>query len=117
MTDRLATGVAWMVGKLIGFAPVTCQYTRGGQSEELDMRRSPQPTQAIELDGRIIEWEPVDFLVATDDLPFGEPEDNDRITCTVGNTTIVHGVYSPGTSRVSHDLSSAMTRIRTKVVN
>lgn len=81
------------------------------------MRRSPQPTEAVEINERIIEWEPVDFLIATPDLPFGEPEDNDRITCTVNGQTIVHGVYSPGAARVSRDLSSAMMRIHTKVIN
>lgn len=105
-----------MVGKLVTFSPTSCEYVRGSQSETLDMRRSPQPTQVVEVEGRLIEWEPVDFLVATTDLPFGQPEDNDRIICTINGETLTHGVYIPGNAKASRDLSSAMTRIHTKVI-
>lgn len=117
MTNGFQTAVSWMAGKLVAFAPTSCQYARRGISHTLDMQRSPQPTAFIEVDGRVIQWEPVDFKVETSLLPFGAPERGDQITCDVGAVRTVHEVFMVGNEQPWRDLSGAMTRIHTKVIN
>lgn len=112
----IADGVAWMVGELTEHAGTSCTYHRGGQSDSVTMVRSPQPTQALEIDGRVIEWQPVDFKIKTSLLPFGEPQRGDQIRCTVNGDVLVHEVHMPGNSPPFRDLSGVMTRIHTKVI-
>lgn len=105
-----------MVGKVLDYAGIECQYVRGSRKADVVMRRDPQPTQVQEIDGRLIEWEPIHFKIGTSDLPFGQPEDNDLIKCVVNGENLTHGVYIPEDAKVSRDLSSSMTRVHSKLI-
>lgn len=116
MADILADGVRWMAGIVTTKSGISCTYIRGSQRSTLNMRRVPQATAAVEIDGRVIEWTPVDFLVGTADLPYGEPKRGDQIRCSVNGETRTHEVFMVGNEKPSRDLADAMTRIHTKVV-
>lgn len=117
MSDRLASAVHWMTGKLLDFSSVQCTYTRGELTEAVVMRRSSLPTQVIDLQAVTVEWQPVDFLIQTIALPFGRPQRGDQIVCVIQGDEVVHEVFALGTEKPWRDVANAMTRIHTKVIN
>jgi hypothetical protein len=74
----------------------------------------------VDINGRLIEFEPIDFLADTTKLKFGTvaftPERGDLIRCTVISDTITHEVFSPNQGHPWFTATGGMIRIRTKVV-
>lgn len=76
------------------------------------MRRSVGQSQQVEINGTLVEYIPVDFILLTSALPYTEPRRGDRIK--YGSS--VYEVSTPGGEKVFRQITATMTRIHTQQV-
>lgn len=118
MPDLLASGAAWISGRLKTHASKTVTYRRG--IDEVELLASVGNTEfEIETeDGADLErWQSRDFLIAAADLVLAGqtvlPEKGDTIKETVGDATHVYEVMAPGD--VPHFRYSDAHRVRLRI--
>jgi hypothetical protein len=90
----------------------TGYYIRDNTTTTVTVRRSVGQSQTIELNGTLVEYIPVDFILLTTALPYLEPRRGDRIK--YGSE--VYEVSTPGGEKVFRQITSTMTRIHTQQV-
>lgn len=87
-------------------------YIRGSTTTTVTVRRSVGQSQSVEVNGTLVEYIPVDFILKTSVLPYSEPRRGDRIK--YGSE--VYEVSTPGGEKVFRQITSTMTRIHTQQV-
>lgn len=116
MADMLAAGAAWMAGQLKSAAGTTVVYVRGNQSVEVTATIGASAFEAANQSGVVERWESRDYLVATDDLPFGDPAHGDKIVETINGGSVTYEVASPRGVPLWHygDSFRLIVRVHTK---
>lgn len=95
MPDMLATGAAWMAGQLKSSAGANVIYVRGQEAGEVTATIGASAFEAANQSGVIERWESRDYLIATADLPFGDPAHGDKIVETVNGESVTYEVATP----------------------
>lgn len=95
MPDMLAAGAAWMAGQLKAAAGTTVVYVRGNEAAEVTATIGASAFEAANQSGVVERWESRDYLIATDDLPFGDPAHGDRIVETLNSESVTYDVATP----------------------
>lgn len=95
MTDLLAAGAAWLTSQLNAAAGTTVTYRRGSDEAEITATIGRSDFEAQDQSGVMVNWEARDYLVPTDQLPFGEPVRGDVIVEGSGILAIEYEVVAP----------------------
>lgn len=95
MADLLASGAAWLTARLKAAAGTTVTYTRAGESAEVVATIGRSEFETANQSGIIERWESRDFLISTEDLPFGIPLRGDEIIEVRGGDIVSYEVSSP----------------------
>lgn len=100
MSDLLAKGAAWLSGQLKDHASQSVTYERGVDTVAVQATVGRTVFELENEEGDLERWESRDFLIDTADLVLAGsptlPDAGDRIRETVGTTTYVYEVMSPG---------------------
>jgi hypothetical protein len=90
-------------------------YFRGTDKTTVTMRKSTRPPVLVDAgSGTVIEVRPVDFIILTADLPYGDPQPGDHIRSGGLTWEVLPNLL---TEKVFRRISDQMTRIHTKQVN
>jgi len=95
VADLIRSGASWLTDQLKAAAGTTIAYVRGGSTATLTatVGRSMFESQ---LQGGVVEqWESRDFIIKTDELPYGEPQRGDKIYEQFGTVSNVYEVTTP----------------------
>jgi hypothetical protein len=116
MPDMLAAGAAWLTSQLNAAAGTTVTYRRGSDEAEITATIGRSDFEAQDQNGVIENWEARDYLVPTDQLPFGEPLRGDVIVETSGGVDLDYEVAAPRGVPVFRygDAFRSIVRIHTK---
>lgn len=95
MADLLSSGAAWLAGQLKTAAGTTVVYVRGQNAVEVVATIGNSAFEAANQSGVVERWESRDFLIATDDLPFGDPLHGDKIVETINDIAVTYAVSTP----------------------
>jgi hypothetical protein len=116
MPDMLAAGAAWLTSQLNAAAGTTVTYRRGSDEAEITATIGRSDFEAADQNGVIENWEARDYLVPTDELPFGEPLRGDVIVETSGGLDLEYEVAAPRGVPVFRygDAFRSIVRIHTK---
>jgi hypothetical protein len=116
MPDLLAAGAAWLTSQLNAAAGTTVTYRRGSDEAEITATIGRSDFEAQDQSGVIENWEARDYLVPTDQLPFGEPVRGDVIVETSGGLDLEYEVAAPRGVPVFRygDAFRSIVRIHTK---
>jgi hypothetical protein len=116
MPDMLAAGAAWLTSQLNAAAGTTVTYRRGSDEAEITATIGRSDFEAADQNGVIENWEARDYLVPTDQLPFGEPLRGDVIVETSGGLDLEYEVAAPRGVPVFRygDAFRSIVRIHTK---
>ena len=116
MPDMLAAGAAWLTQQLNAAAGTTVTYRRGSDEAEVTATIGRSDFEAADQSGVIENWEARDYLVPTDQLPFGEPLRGDVIVETSGGLDLEYEVAAPRGVPVFRygDAFRSIVRIHTK---
>lgn len=115
MADMLANGAAWLAGQLKAAAGTTVTYVRGNQASEVTATIGASAFESANQSGVLERWESRDYLIAVQDLPFGNPVRGDLITEDVGGLLLEYEVASPRGVPEWHpaDAFGVMVRVHT----
>ena len=116
MADMLANGAAWLAGRLKAAASTTVTYVRGNSAGEVAATIGASAFEAANQSGVVERWESRDYLVSTDDLPFGDPAHGDKIVEEIDGTSVTYEVATPRGVPPWHygDAFRLIVRIHTK---
>ena len=116
MPDMLAAGAAWLTQQLNAAAGTTVTYRRGSDEAEVTATIGRSDFEAADQSGVIENWEARDYLVPTDQLPFGEPLRGDVIVEVSGGLDLEYEVAAPRGVPVFRygDAFRSIVRIHTK---
>ncbi len=116
MPDMLAAGAAWLTSQLNAAASTTITYRRGSDEAEVTATIGRSDFEATGQSGVIENWESRDFLIPTDDLPFGEPLRGDTIVESAGGLEVEYEVAAPRGVPVFRygDAFRSIVRVHTK---
>jgi hypothetical protein len=116
MADMLRTGAAWLADQLKAAASTTCAYKRGANTAQFIASVGKSTFESSDSSGVIERWESRDYLVKTDELPYGEPQRGDIIVEEIGGVATFYEVASPRGVPLFHygDAFQAICRIHTK---
>lgn len=119
MADMLASGTAWLTDQLKASAGMTVAYVRGGNTATMTATIGRSVFEAANASGVIEQWESRDYIVKTDELPYGEPRRGDRIYEQFGTVSNVYEVVTPrGVPLFGYgDAFQTCVRIHTKRVD
>ena len=92
MADMLAAGAAWLTERLRSSAASTVAYVRSGNTATVPATIGQSRFESQDGNGVIEQWESRDFIIKTDELPYGEPQRGDRIYEQLGG---VAQIYAP----------------------
>jgi hypothetical protein len=95
MSDLIRDGAAFLADALRSSAGTAVVYSRGASSQTVIATIGKSIFESQDASGVVETWESRDFIVRLSDLPFGEPQRNDRITETIGGSSIVYAVSAP----------------------
>lgn len=91
----LSSGAAWLAGQLHAAASSTVVFVRGASAVETKATVGSSSFEAANQSGVVERWESRDFIVRTDDLPFGEPQRGDKVVETINGISVTYDVSSP----------------------
>lgn len=119
MADMLAVGSAWLTDQLKSAAGTTVSYVRGGNTATMTATIGRSLFESTNTSGVIEQWESRDYVVKTDELPYGEPQRGDRIYEQFGTVANVYEVVTPrGVPLFRYgDAFQSCVRIHTKRVD
>ena len=95
MADMLAAGAAWLTDRLRSSAASEVAYVRGGNTATVPATVGSSTFEAQGASGVIEQWESRDFIVKTEELPYGEPRRGDRIYEQLGGVANIYEVSAP----------------------
>jgi hypothetical protein len=91
----LASGASWLAGQLKTAAGSTVVYVRGNHAVEVTATIGSSAFEAANQSGVVERWESRDFLIATSDLPFGDPVQGDKIVEQINGVSVTYAVSTP----------------------
>ena len=112
----LRTGSAWLAQQLAAAAGTACAYRRGANTAQMTATIGRSTFESANQNGVVESWESRDYLVKTDELPYGEPRRGDLIVEEVNGVATFYEVSAPRGVPVFHyaDAFGTMCRIHTK---
>jgi hypothetical protein len=91
----LRTGTVWLAARLNESAGSVVTYRRGNNSASITATIGKSLFQADTQSGVVESWESRDYLLKTEDLPFGQPQRGDLILETTGGIVTTYEVSTP----------------------
>lgn len=109
----------WLAEAVQTAAGETVTYTRGARHETVTATIGQTVFSSNLEGGARIEFGEADAIIKVGDLPFGVPEEGDRITRTMGGLPVVYELATPDTGDPSHryDPDRAEVRMHLKRVS
>lgn len=95
MPNMLADGANWLTDQLQASAATTVAYVRGENTATVPATVGSSTFESQAASGVIEQWESRDFIIKTDELPYGEPRRGDKIYETLNGVANVYEVASP----------------------
>ena len=95
MPDMIRDGAAWMAVQLRASAGSDVVATRGEQSTTVTAIAGRSVFQSIDGSGVTETWESRDFIIAVEDLPFGDVQRHDKFTETTDAGSRTYAVTAP----------------------
>ena len=119
MADMLADGAAWLTDRLRSSAASTVAYVRSGNTATVPATIGQSRFESQDGNGVIEQWESRDFIIKTDELPYGEPQRGDRIYEQLGGVAQIYEVAAPRGVPLFHygDAFQTCVRVHTKRVD
>lgn len=119
MADLLRSGAAWLANQLQKSAGTLCAYKRGNNVAQLTASISRSTFESQGSNGVIEAWESRDYLVKTDELPYGEPRRGDIIVEELDGVATLYEVTAPRGVPIFHyaDAFQTVLRIHTKQID
>jgi hypothetical protein len=119
MADMLAAGAAWLTDRLRSSAASTVAYVRSGNTATVPATIGQSRFESQDGNGVIEQWESRDFIIKTDELPYGEPQRGDRIYEQLGGVAQIYEVAAPRGVPLFHygDAFQTCVRVHTKRVD
>lgn len=116
MADMLEDGAGWLASQLAGSAGRTCGYRRGANTATVTATIGRSQFDAMNQSGITETWESRDYLIRTEELPYGEPVRGDIIIEDVGGVSTFYQVTAPRGMPVFHpgDAFQKLIRVHTK---
>lgn len=119
MADMLAAGAAWLTDRLRSSAASTVAYVRSGNTATVPATIGQSRFESQDGNGVIEQWESRDFIIKTEELPYGEPQRGDRIYEQLGGVAQIYEVAAPRGVPLFHygDAFQTCVRVHTKRVD
>ena len=119
MADMLAAGAAWLTDRLRSSVASTVAYVRSGNTATVPATIGQSRFESQDGNGVIEQWESRDFIIKTDELPYGEPQRGDRIYEQLGGVAQIYEVAAPRGVPLFHygDAFQTCVRVHTKRVD
>jgi hypothetical protein len=112
MADLIRTGAAWLTSQLRSAAGTTIAYVRGANTATLTATVGRSVFESQAQSGVIEQWEARDFVITTDELPYGEPQRGDKIYEQFGTVSNVYEVVTPRGVPLWHYADAFQTAVR-----
>lgn len=112
MTDLLRSGAAWLAGQLAASSSTVCAYRRGQNTAQIAATIGRSMFEAANQSGVVESWESRDFIIKTEELPYGEPVRGDVIVEDVDGVATFYSVSSPRGVPVFHHADAFMQTVR-----
>lgn len=112
MADLLRTGSAWLADRLAAAAGSTVSYVRANNTATLTATVGKSMFESQSQSGVLEQWESRDYIVKTEELPYGEPQRGDRIYEELGGVANVYEVTAPRGVPLFHYADSFQTCVR-----
>ena len=93
--NMLASGASWLAAQLKTAAGSTVVYVRGSHAVEVTATIGSSAFESANQSGVVERWESRDFLIATSDLPFGDPVQGDKIVEQINGVSVTYAVSTP----------------------
>lgn len=119
MPDMLAAGAAWLSDRLRASAAATVAYVRGVNTATVLATIGQSRFESQDGNGVIEQWESRDFIIKTEELPYGEPQRGDRIYEQLGGVATIYEVAAPRGVPLFHygDAFQTCVRVHAKRVD
>lgn len=121
MSDLLASGAAWLAGKLASHAATSITYRRGASSVSIFASFGRTVFEVVGNDNAVTRFTSRDFLFAAGDLDFGsgpvDPRRNDLVTATIAGVERTFQVLDVNGVCFSKDAQGVMLRVHTKEIS
>jgi hypothetical protein len=114
--DLISNGAAWLAGQLIASASVNVAYKRGANTAQINATIGKSVFESNGQNGVTEQWESRDFIVRTDDLPYGQPVRGDMIVEELNGVAAFYEVSAPRGVPLFHygDAFQQLVRVHTK---
>lgn len=112
MADLIRTGAAWLTDQLKAAAGSTVAYVRGVNTATLTATVGRSMFESQSQSGVIEQWEARDFIIKTDELPYGEPQRGDKIYEQFGTVSNIYEVATPRGVPLWHYADPFQTSVR-----
>jgi hypothetical protein len=112
----LSAGAAWLADQFAASASLTVAYKRGANSSQFLATIGKSMFESSGQNGVTEQWESRDFIVKTEDLPYGEPLRGDLIVEDIGGVSVFYEVAAPRGVPLFHygDAFQHLVRVHTK---
>jgi hypothetical protein len=116
MADMLSAGAAWLADQFAASASLTVAYKRGANSSQFVATIGKSMFESSGQNGVTEQWESRDYIVKTEDLPYGEPLRGDMIVEDIGGVSVFYEVAAPRGVPLFHygDAFQHLVRVHTK---
>lgn len=116
MADMLSDGAAWLADQLQASASLNCAYQRGANTAQFAATIGKSVFESAGQNGVIEQWESRDYIVKTEELPYGAPVRGDLIVEELNGVSIFYEVTAPRGVPLFHygDAFQKLVRIHTK---
>ncbi len=116
MADMLSDGAAWLADQFAASASLTVAYKRGANSSQFVATIGKSMFESSGQNGVTEQWESRDYIVKTEDLPYGEPLRGDMIVEDIGGVSVFYEVAAPRGVPLFHygDAFQHLVRVHTK---
>lgn len=116
MADMLSAGAAWLADQFAASASLTVAYKRGANSSQFVATIGKSMFESSGQNGVTEQWESRDYIVKTEDLPYGEPLRGDLIVEDIGGVSVFYEVAAPRGVPLFHygDAFQHLVRVHTK---
>jgi hypothetical protein len=116
VADMLSAGAAWLADQFAASASLTVAYKRGANSSQFVATIGKSMFESSGQNGVTEQWESRDYIVKTEDLPYGEPLRGDLIVEDIGGVSVFYEVAAPRGVPLFHygDAFQHLVRVHTK---
>ena len=116
MADMLSAGASWLADQFAASASLTVAYKRGNNSSQFVATIGKSKFESSGQNGVTEQWESRDYIVKTEDLPYGEPLRGDMIVEDIGGVSVFYEVAAPRGVPLFHygDAFQHLVRVHTK---